>query len=79
MPHWVWNFFTTDGSKFNVTNKNVWCTAELAPVIKSLEEEDRLALSRHEIDAPRSEKDLMAEGTVRNTCSHLEMDQLKLG
>lgn len=62
MPHWVWNFFATDGTNFNGSNKRVWCRAELTPVLETLIEEDQLALSRHELDSPRTEHVLIGEG-----------------
>jgi hypothetical protein len=64
MPHWTWNFFVTDGSKFNSTYRNVWCRADLAPILEAMKEDDQAALLRHEIDSVRDEKSLVNDGTV---------------
>jgi hypothetical protein len=63
--HWVWNYFDSDGSKFNGSYKNAWCKAELAPILTTLREDDQIALSRHEIDGLRDEKTLLKEGNLK--------------
>ncbi|KEP45065.1 hypothetical protein V565_322990 [Rhizoctonia solani 123E] len=64
MPHWIWDYFATDGTKSNSSNKNVWCRYDLMPIVQTLMDEDQLSVLRGEISVPRSEKALILEESV---------------
>ena len=68
--HWVWDYFSTDNSKFKGSYKNAWCNAELAPVIANLKEDDQTAKLREEIDAVCDEKTLLKDGMLCDLCIH---------